>query len=149
MGIYTEGYVTAIVRHNAPLPVLDAIHCMVGNVEEKDVDWDAPELQAAFLFDEGGRGRSLWSFQARHCDQESVFARQGTGTNGPWYLHARTYIKNYNAELEQFFNWIGPYLRTQKGEFIGYSVHDEFQHTVKVFFALGGLRSFTHARSDV
>ena len=147
MPVCTEGFVRAVVMADTPLPVIDALHCMVGNIQEKDVDWNSPELQVAFLLEEGSRGRSLWNFVVRHSDQPSVFVRDGN--RGHWHLHALTSVKNYNHELEQFFNWIRPYLREKAGEFIGYAVHDQHPGSVKVFFAAGKTRGFSYARSDI
>lgn len=44
---------------------------------------------------------------------------------GGYYWSFRANLKNYDGEIAQFFDWIDPYLRGLKGEFIGYSLYEE------------------------
>ena len=47
------------------------------------------------------------------------------GDYGSYYIFSRSDLKNYDNEIEAFFDWIDPYLDEEKGMCIGYSWYEE------------------------
>lgn len=50
-----------------------------------------------------------------------------------WSLLGKGDIKNYNMEIEEFFEWIMPYVDGYPGDFIGYSRYEEDQKPTLMF----------------
>jgi hypothetical protein len=42
-----------------------------------------------------------------------------------YYIISRSDLKNYDGEIEAFFDWIMPYIANREGSFIGYSRYEE------------------------
>lgn len=47
------------------------------------------------------------------------------GKDDDIYLFARNDLKNYDGEIEKFFNWLNTLDFMYEGEFIGYSIYEE------------------------
>ena len=47
-------------------------------------------------------------------------------------------IKNYNNEIEEFFEWLMPYIDGEEGDFIGYSRYEETKELTLVYLKIGG-----------
>ena len=139
MGMYTEIYIRCSLKKETPDSVISALKCCVGDLEECDVDWSSPELtKAEDLFSKDSRGRRLLnsgSFYHQPNPTTNFWQESVTGT---WYLCSRSDIKNYAGEIEQFFDWIKPYLEEQNGQFIGYHIYEEFMSRPVLVFANGG-----------
>lgn len=42
-----------------------------------------------------------------------------------WHVTIRSNVKNYDGEIEHFFDWITPHIDAFDGDFIGYSRYEE------------------------
>ncbi len=49
------------------------------------------------------------------------------------YLFSRSDLKNYYDEIEQFLDWIKPYLNNAKGEFIGWIFLEESENPIFIY----------------
>lgn len=56
---------------------------------------------------------------------EDEYARYGPDADQWSILSLRTSLKNYDGEIEKFFDWIGPHTRADAGGFLGYSLYEE------------------------
>lgn len=54
-----------------------------------------------------------------------------------YFIVSRSDLKNYNDDIELFFDWIMPFLNKSEGEFIGYSRYEE-TNIPKLYFKLKG-----------
>ena len=116
MGMYTEIFFRAELRTDVPTKVIDLIRAWITN-EVPDNLPDHP------LFKCDRWGTLLNGGSAYFPTMVSpVFARGGFSHE--WELSFNSSLKNYDGEIQQFFDWINPYLRAVPGEFIGYHLYE-------------------------
>jgi hypothetical protein len=121
MGMYTEIYVNVDLKKDTPPEVLSILVGMCGGNEsrglaEKPARW-------AYLFQDGSFYTPLTS--CGHLTYNEI-SRQ-------WSLLGKGDIKNYEGEIEQFFEWIMPYIDGNEGDFIGYSRYEEAQEPTLIY----------------
>lgn len=47
----------------------------------------------------------------------------------------RVFLKNYNSEIEEFLDWLEPYIETN--DFIGYMKYEEFEDPTLIYNCFG------------
>ena len=114
MGMYTETYVNVDLKEQTPSDVISALKAICGG------DFDNPLLATfpprwSLLFGNGSYYTPLT------CVGKLTFDE----IRGAWSLIGKGDIKNYGGEIEQFFEWIDPWVDAKEGEFIGYHRHEE------------------------
>lgn len=123
MGMYTELICAFELKNDTPKEVLDILMFML---DEKE---DHPELPNHPLFEEGSR----WGFMLV-CDS---YYFDGTthsqlkvdylhGHDKPmYYLTVRSNFKNYENEIDNFIDWLKPYIvKDKENMFIGYKRYE-------------------------
>lgn len=115
MGMYTEILVKADVN--------------VNNLS------DTEKSVLNHLFNDGDRPDSLPDHPFFTLDRWSQIGRMSSFYHHPKavnsvsdcgeYIFSRSDIKNYNGEIEQFFDWFKPLTTAQNGECIGYKWYEE------------------------
>jgi len=116
MGMYTEIYTRIELKEDTPESVIQVLKFMLGEIE------DMPALPDHALFK-----TPRWDFMLRcHSFYHIPFSNQtlkysDIGEN--YYLFGRSDLKNYDEEIEKFFDWIHPYC--EHGGMIGYSLYEE------------------------
>ena len=116
MGMYTEIYVNVNLKEGKELPpeVLDVLTAMC---EKKH---DAPALK-----DKPRRWSYLFNNGSYYTPFTSCAMLTQDDRTGRWSLLAKGDIKNYEGEIEDFFEWLMPWIDAKVGEFIGYSRFEE------------------------
>lgn len=117
MGMYTEVFFRGSIREDAPEVVIDAIQSIVhGGGERPDIDHP--------LFD-CTRWDSLGTCSSAYFPTPAKSAIKQDAYNGTMALILHANLKNYDDEIEKFFDWIDPYVDARPGEFLGYSLYEE------------------------
>lgn len=120
MGMYTEIYVKATFNSTTPQEVIDIISYMMG-------DGDCPSsLPEHELFQ-----CARWDFMLRCCSYYHIpkavgeFFKDDIATDH--YLVVRSDLKNYDNEIQKFFDWVSPYVEQNCDDktFLGYSLYEE------------------------
>lgn len=112
MGMYTEIYINTNLKENTPQDVIDVLKAMCEFDGDAECLKDKP-ARWAYMFANG-------SFYTPNTSCALLTKHIGLGEF--WSLLAKGDIKNYEDEIEQFFDWIRPYC--EEG-FIGYSRYEE------------------------
>lgn len=115
MGMYTEILVKADVSRNLPPLVHEVLDYLFNSTCWQ---WPDKELPAHEFF---------------KCPRWQMIGSCSSYYHIPWTdskysegrIFSRSDLKNYNDEIEKFFNWIEPYLNEPKGKCIGYSWYEE------------------------
>ena len=113
MGMYTEIVVGVSLKRDAPKSVIERCKSLVNGEE--------------YLL----RGGSYY-FPITHGHAEMRF----DDIKKEWELQARSNIKNYGSEIEDFFEWIAPYV--DDDSFMGYSMYEEADSPT-LWFSKGGV----------
>lgn len=114
MGMYTEIYVNVDLKKDLPSEVVRTLKAMCGE-EGYSSSLEGKPSRWAYLFRNGS------------------FYTPNTSTANLTYDHisknysllAKGDIKNYQEEIEEFFEWIMPHIDASEGSFIGYSRYEE------------------------
>ena len=128
MGMYTEVYICSELKKETPM---DVIQYMFSNEDFRELKEPSPLPEHPFFklsrWSMIGRGSSYYHipFSTRDLRWDEI--------SKSFYLVSRSDLKNYDGEIEAFFDWIMPYLDKQEGEFIGYSRYEE-SDTPKLYF---------------
>jgi hypothetical protein len=111
MGMYTEMFVNIDLATNTPQNVIDVIQAMCENKFDAECLRDKPS-RWSIMFNNGSYyspltecGKLTYDYIAKH-----------------YSLIAKGDIKNYESEIELFFEFIAPWSDT---EFMGYSLYEE------------------------
>lgn len=115
MGMYTEIYVNVDLKENTPKEVIDTLCVMCGD-DDWPSDWPHPK-RWLYLFNNGSY------YTANTSAAELTF----DDISQQWSLIGKGDIKNYNNEIQAFFEFISPWVDPQSGDktFIGYMRFEE------------------------
>lgn len=113
MGMYTEIYVNVDLKEDTPHKVLDVLAAMCRGDEE------------GVLKDHPRRWASLFRDGSYYTPRTSCAKLSYDNIKQAYSLLGKGDIKNYDNEIEKFFEYIMPYVDASKGEFIGYKRYEE------------------------
>ena len=120
--MYTEIYVKAVLKEDVNINVIDVLKYMLGmdNIELEDLI-----LPNHSLFTTNNWHYMLRSGSYYHVPYVvSLFEYNNISEN--YYLVVRSDFKNYQGEVEKFFDWISPHVEKDGDKtFIGYSLYEE------------------------
>ena len=119
MGMYTEIYVNADLKKETPQDVIDVISAICEKNYEAKCLIGKPSMWG-WLFNNGSYYLPLT--ECGKITKDSV--------SGIYSFIGKGDIKNYEGEIEQFFNFIKPWC---EGEFIGYYRYEESREPVLVY----------------
>lgn len=120
MGMYTEIYVKATFPKDTPKEVIEVIKYMMGQSETN------PESLPDHPLFGDTRWRYMLQCSSYYHVPKSVGEFWHDHISNGWYLVSRSDLKNYDNEIEHFFNWISPYVeKSNEKTFIGYSLYEE------------------------
>jgi hypothetical protein len=125
MGMYTEIYINVDLKKDTPddvIGVLKAMCHMLPDQECSDVLADYPD-----------RWICLFSNMSYYTPFTNCRFLEFDDISKKWSLLGKGDIKNYNMEIEKFFEWIMPYVDGYPGDFIGYSRYEEDQKPTLMF----------------
>ena len=114
MGMYTEIYVNVDLREDTPKDVIETLKAMCAKDSESPLLADKP---------------SRWSYMFNNGSYYTPNTECGLLTwdtiGNQWSLLAKGDIKNYEDEIEAFFEWLMPHVEGELGDFIGYTRYEE------------------------
>ena len=111
--MYTEIYVNVDLKSDTPEDVIDVLRVMCGDKEYPD-DWGYPH-RWSYLFNNG----------SYYTPNTSVAKLTFDNISGKFSLIGKGDIKNYNREIEKFFEFITPWVDGCGRTFIGYHRYEE------------------------
>jgi len=117
MGMYTEIFVNVDLKQNTPEDVIDTLKAMCFFVPISDDEHDTA------LADKPGRWNYLFSDGSYYTPNTSCRNFTFDDISGSYSLLGKGDIKNYNGEIEEFFEFIAPHV--EDIGFIGYSRYEE------------------------
>ena len=125
--MYTEIYINVDLKKDTPddvIKVLKAMCYMLPDQECSDVLADYPD-----------RWSCLFSNMSYYTPYTNCKFLEFDNISNQWSLLGKGDIKNYNNDIEKFFEWIMPWIDGSVGDFIGYQRYEESQlptlHTLK------------------
>ena len=127
--MYTEIYINVDLKKETPddvIQVLKAMCFMLPDQECSEVLVDYPDRWCCLF---SNMSYYTPSTQCRYLRFDSITDR--------WSLLGKGDIKNYNGEIEKFFEWIMPHIDGDPGEFIGYSRYEEDYEPTLMFLPNG------------
>lgn len=112
MGMYTELILGCALKKETPNEIIDALTYLFATLEEQK-DYGVPiNLPVGdrinWMFNSGGS----YYFGAPSGQRLMQF----DDISKEWRLHARFNIKNYSNEIENFINWIKPWVKQGSGK---------------------------------
>lgn len=110
MGMYTEIYVNVDLVEDVPEEVLEVLKVMCGD-SDKGLPKEYPD-----------RWECLFSNMSYYTPNTKVSNLTFDDISNQWSLIGKGDIKNYDNEIEQFFEWIAPWC---ENDFIGYHRYEE------------------------
>ncbi len=120
MGMYTEILIKACVKNDIPDQVENVLQYLFNNKEKPII---LPN-HSFFLC-------PRWSCIGRGCSYYHIPWITSRYSDG--YIFSRSDLKNYDNEIENFFDWIKPFLSGPKGLCIGYWWYEEDQKPTLVY----------------
>lgn len=124
MGMYTEISFRANLIEKVPEQVTDVLKIIVYGGDDLPKEglpghelfrcerWKALGHHGSYYFPNAGRSE--------------VYLPQYRWETVTVALHGN--LKNYDQEIEKFFDWIDPYVAEPEGTFLGYSLYEENQY---------------------
>ena len=116
MGMYTEIYINVNLKEN--IPVEDEVIKVL--LAMKNFDTDSIEQ-----LNKPSRWGSLFSSEGYSTPNTSCACFDFDMYSNQWSLLGKGDIKNYGGEIQQFFDWIKPYVDGLEGDFIGYMRYED------------------------
>lgn len=113
--MYTEIYVNVDLKEDTPSEVIDVLKAMCGEEGGKALKGFPNRWMCLFS--------DMSYYTPRTSCRNLTFDKIGNN----WSLLGKGDIKNYEGEIEQFFEWIKPYVEGNSGDFIGYMRYEEDQ----------------------
>ena len=121
MGMYTEIYVKLSLEQDTPKEVIEILKHMMG----QDAEIPNGKLPDHELFT-----KPRWEFMLRCSSYYHIPDCVGKlwydDIAHQWFLVNRSDLKNYESEIESFFDWIYPYAeQNHDKQFLGYELYEE------------------------
>lgn len=145
MGHYTRIKLEVSIGADAPGEVIDILKWLATRREAPHPDLpDHPLFQCAHWESLGFGSASYWDTQP----PPPTFALTSTGD---WLLTFECALRNYDDEIEKFFDWIGPHLASPTGQVIGEIETEEqrFEHRPTLLIAQAGAIAELHQPAPV
>lgn len=112
MGMYTELVIKADIKHNLPKEVEKVLQYLFNNDAK-------PTKLPHHPFFECQRWDCIGKSSSHYHIPQTLNFYDGT------YLFSRSDLKNYGGEIEDFVNWLSPYINCEKEKCIGWSWYEE------------------------
>lgn len=126
MGMYTELHYNAEIKPDAPESVVNILRFMLGETETQ------PELPQHPLF-QTDRWRWMLTSDSCYFDANSHSTLRYDDISKSHYLCVRCNLKNYCNEIQQFCDWVRPYINKEPGDFLGFSRYEETETPTLIY----------------
>lgn len=127
MGMYTEIHFNSKLTVDKDSMVADILKYMVGDIE------DAPELLPANALFKTDRWQIMLRCDSYYFDADTLSTLRWDEISHHYYLCIRSNLKNYDSEIEEFIDWIDPYLNKQPGDFLGFYRYEEDEEPTLIY----------------
>jgi len=114
MGMYTEIYVNVDLKDNTPEEVINTLKAIC-EFEHDSEYLDNKPTRWSFLFNNG----------SYYTPRTNVSNLTFDAIGNQWSLLGKGDIKNYENEIEQFFEYIEPWVEDKFMGYMRYEEHDE------------------------
>lgn len=118
MGMYTELHFNAELRRDVPQDVLDVLALMVRDAETEPALPDHPLFKT-------DQWCVLFTMDSYYFAADTHSTLRFDDIAQRWFLNVRSNLKNYGGEIEQFIDWIDPYVDAYPGNFLGFYRYEE------------------------
>ena len=128
MGMYTEFIFGCELEDNTPEEVINILKYLCGKVNDEPVITD--ELRHPFFDCE--RWRYIFSCSSYYFGVNRAFSEIWyDDISEAWHISTRSNLKNYGSEIEQFCDWIKPFVASGSGwkDVYGISIYEDSDHT--------------------
>jgi hypothetical protein len=127
MGMYTELHFNSELKKETPKEVIETLKYMVGEAE------NSPDLLPEHDLFKTGRWDYMLQCDSYYFNADTHSTLRFDDISDSYYLCIRTNLKNYGNEIEEFIDWIRPYLAKSEGEFLGFSRYEETEQPTLLF----------------
>lgn len=129
MGMYTEIFVKATLRSDISDIDLEALKWLARMTESE------PENLPVHEFFKKPRASQILSGCSYYHQPKPTINLFHDGIAGQWFLVSRADLKNYDGEIESFFDWLKTVveMRGMDKTFIGYYLYEEDDTPTMVF----------------
>ena len=124
MGMYTEVNLGLCFKKSTPYEIIHIIQCLLGDREWKN------ELPNHKLF-RCDRFKMVLTCDSYYFDSITDSKMELDEIDGKYHLNVRSNLKNYSNEIENFVDYISPYIETDG--FIGYMRYEESEHPTLIY----------------
>lgn len=124
MGMYTEIFISCRIKKNAPEDVITILRSLFDQTVKTDEDLKAITIPEHALF-KCPRWRAIGNCSSYYFVPQATSVMWKDDIAGQWFITSRSDLKNYDNEIELFFDWIMPHVDECGGQFIGYSRYEE------------------------
>lgn len=108
MGMYTELILGAALKKETPETIINSLRFIIGDITDKPKD---------FPFMEGSRLEWFLRGSSYYFGvSDSINRLWFDEISGRWKISSRCNIKNYENEIEQFLDWVKPWIESGSGE---------------------------------
>lgn len=132
MGMYTELVIKAKITEYLPDDVWMILDYLFNPKTEVEIYDEHMQLKSDVKlpdhpFFDSSRWEMIGSCNSYyHIPESQSFFADG-------YLFSRSDLKNYGGEIENFINWITPYLDEPDGKFIGWKWYEEYHEPTFIY----------------
>lgn len=127
MGMYTEIFMRAELKEDVPEAVLNILRYLLnGDGESLGAIPSHPFFQCDRWLHIGTSDSAYFPFEPNSALRRSTW-------HPGFEISVHANLKNYDQEIDKFFDWIDPYVRAAEGEFLGYSLYEEGNEPILYF----------------
>lgn len=127
MGMYTEFHFNTELKNNVPENIINILKYMVGDIENE------PELKPKHKLFSTPRWAFMLRCESYYFDADTHSTLRFDNISKSYYLCIRCNLKNYSSEIENFIEWIKPYLNKADGAFLGFYRYEETENPVLIY----------------
>lgn len=124
MGMYTEINVCFDLGKNTPKSVVEILYYLVEGT-------NSPSILPKHNFFKCDRWDRIARCDSYYFDGSTLSKIIFDNISKTWKVNIRANLKNYNFEIEEFLDWLQPYIET-KG-FIGYKRYEECEDPTLIY----------------
>ena len=115
MGMYTQLFLASDLKKDTPKEVIDVLKYMLHEIEIQPKNYPF----------ESSRSQYMLNMDSYYFDTDSRSTLRFDDISNRYYLNVLCNLKNYHGEIEDFLNWISPFLNKLPGDFLGYKMYEE------------------------
>jgi hypothetical protein len=131
MGMYTAFHYYCELKKDVPEKVVEVLSYMNG-------DGDEPKELPDHSFFSCDRWRHLFKMGSYYFAAQTHSSFRKDDITNTYFLTVTSNLKNYDGEIESFIDWISPYVRAERGNFMGYKRYEEDEMPTLLIHSIGG-----------